>query len=334
MRMKKLHRLLVPVLLAGLFTYCDDKPEDGDTVVELNESQVVQPKVTPPDFNADSAYLWVDRQVKFGPRVPGTAAHTACGNWLAAELRRHGASVTEQTTTAPNNRGQQIPVRNIIASYNPDAKYRILLSAHWDSRPVADEDPERPTGPIDGANDGASGVGVLLELARCMKGKLPADLGVDIALWDAEDGGESNNNESWCLGSRHWAKNPHKPGYKAQYGVNLDMVGAKDATFPMEGYSHSSAGATLERIWQNAHHLGYGKHFLFTKSGEILDDHSVVGKAAGMAYIDIIHLNTQEYGKSFFEHWHTHGDNMSVIDKNTLKAVGQTLVFTLCQGAL
>jgi len=223
---------------------------------------------------------------------------------------------------------------NIIGSYNPDSKRRILLCAHWDTRPYADreEDPAIQTTPIDGADDGGSGVGVLLEIARLL-GRNAPETGIDIIFFDAEDYGTPSftaerKRDTWCLGSQFWAKNPHVKGYSAEFGILLDMVGAKGATFYKEFTSVRYASKYVERIWATARDLGYGRFFINAKGGAVIDDHQYVISGARIPCLDIINYdNSTDSG--FGAHWHTLGDNMKVIDRATLKAVGQTLLETL-----
>jgi Zn-dependent M28 family amino/carboxypeptidase len=287
-----------------------------------------------PELNADSAYGFVARQCSFGPRVPGSEAHRKCGDWLVATFRRFGARVVENTGTIKNHVGTLQPVRNIIASYNPEAPQRVLLSAHWDSRPQADADSVNKSNPVMGANDAASGVAVLLEIARVLhQNPGLATLGIDLILWDAEDGGVNGQDDSWCLGSQFWAANRHVPGYQALWGINLDMVGARGATFPQEQNSVTFAPELVNRVWKTAHQLGYGNYFIFTTRGPILDDHVYVTRNAGIPCIDIIHLNVDERaGHSFFPHWHTNHDVLDHIDGQVLKAVGQTVLQVVVSG--
>ncbi|MFN4993779.1 MAG: M28 family peptidase, partial [Bacteroidota bacterium] len=280
-------------------------------------------KQVSPNFNADSAYYFVDKQVSFGPRVTNSEPHKKCGDWLVAELRKMSDNVIEQKTTLTNYDGRQLNIRNIIAEINPKADKRILLCAHWDSRPFADEDTKDTNKPILGANDGGSGVGVLMEIARIIKNN-PLSVGIDIVLFDAEDLGKSEHNNSYCLGSQYWSTNLHKPGYKAEYGILLDMVGAANAKFAWEEVSVTYARLVLEKVWGTAQVLGY-PHFVYYNKGGIIDDHAYVNKNAGIPTIDIIHFDTQTQS-GFPEHWHTHRDNMYAIDRTTLKAVGQTLL--------
>lgn len=303
------------------------KTADADETPATTEKQA--PAVPVPDFNADSAYAFAAAQCAFGPRVPESPMHKKCGDWLVTKLKSFGWTVVEQTARVPNKQGRDMNIRNIIATLNPTAQPRLMLSAHWDTRPVSDEDEKDTNKPIDGANDGASGVAVLLEIARQFGAK-PPGVGVEICLWDAEDGGATSVRESWCIGSQHWAATPHVPGYKAKFGINLDMVGAQNATFPQETYSIRGAGAQTMQIWQTAHELGYGANFPFQKLGEIIDDHFFVNKIAGIPYVDIIHLDVTR-GGGFFPHWHTLGDKMDKLDRQTLKAVGQTVMTVVCR---
>ena len=289
--------------------------------------------VVTPVFNPDSAYEFVARQVAFGPRVPNTKAHAECASYLSQKLTQFGASVTIQEAKLKAYNNIVYDAKNIIGSFNPTHPDRIILCAHWDTRHVADHDKEksRRNDPIDGANDGGSGVGVLLEIARQI-GINPLNYGVDIIFFDAEDQGapesfSSNGNtvNSWCLGSQYWSKNPHKPGYSARYGILLDMVGAKDATFPMEGYSMQFAPDLVNKVWSLASKMGYSNYFIFERAAPITDDHYFINTIAGLPCIDIIHYTPGMYG-GFGKFWHTHDDNMNTIHKPTLHAVGRVVL--------
>lgn len=293
-----------------------------------------QPQTTiVPVFNADSAYLHIQKQVDFGPRVPNTKQHVDCGEYLAQTLEEYGAKVTNQYADLLAFDGTILKARNIIGSYNPENKKRILLFAHWDSRPWSDNDRNKKNyhTPVLGANDGASGVGVLLEIARLVNRQAPG-LGIDIIFFDAEDYGAprfykgTHKEEYWCLGSQYWARNLHKEGYNARFGILLDMVGAKNATFYREGYSENYAKGINKKVWKKAKELGYAAYFIDEKTSEVTDDHLFVNKYAGIPSIDIIpNIEDAKYS-SFGDFWHTVNDDMSVIDKNTLKAVGQTVL--------
>lgn len=279
------------------------------------------------EFDADSAYTYIVAQCDFGPRVPGSEAHRLCGDYLVNELRRHGAAVTEQRMTLAAFDGTQLDCRNIIGEYNPDVQRRILLLAHWDCRPWADNDPDpsRRSQPVMGANDGASGVAVLLEVARQLAAKSPS-VGVDILFVDAEDWGDSGagNDDTWALGTQYWVANPHKPGYRPMYGILLDMVGASGATFAREYFSMYYAQGFVDEVWRVAGEAGYGSYFVDNDGGAVTDDHVFVNRA-GIPCIDIIDQNGDS-GTGFFKQWHTTADTPDIIDPATLKAVGQTVL--------
>lgn len=317
--MKKIHFLFFS---AVLFVACGNSSQKVKTEAKT---------IVVPGFSADSAYLFVKKQVDFGPRVPNTKAHDECALYLVAELRRHGAVVIEQKADLTAFDGTVLKSTNVIGSFNPKAEVRILLLAHWDSRPWADNDrdPANHKKPVMAANDGASGVGVLLEMARLMGKNLPA-VGVDILFVDAEDYGKPSSaggepaEDSWCLGTQYWAKSLHTPGYTARYGILLDMVGAPQAVFYREQASDYYAENVVTKVWSQAQSLGFENYFRNEKGGSVTDDHIYVNKITGIPCIDIIHYDPNSRN-GFGEHWHTINDTMDNIDKNTLKAVGMTL---------
>lgn len=312
------YEILIFVLLLGSCS-----PDTGKQPESTTTNTAEVNKVATPDFNADSAYAFVKAQVDFGPRIPGTPAHVKCADYLVSELKAAGFEVMIQTGTVQTFDKKQFTLKNIIASYKPEAQSRILISSHWDTRPWADEDTKNTDKPFDGANDGASGVGVALEIARQLH-LFSANVGVDIVLFDLEDYGTSGNDNSWCLGSQYWANNPHKPNYFANFGILLDMVGGPNAIFPKEQNSVDMASFAVDKVWKAANNLGYGNYFVpQTKDFVGVDDHIYINKG-GVPCIDIIEYNQVSGG--FGDYHHTHQDNMSLIDKNTLKAVGQTLL--------
>jgi hypothetical protein len=278
----------------------------------------------PPTFATDSAYAFIERQLAFGPRVPGSPAQEKCAAWLAGTLQQLADTVYLQRTKVQVQPGKEVPCINIIASFNPAAKQRILLLAHWDTRPVADKDAFDKTRPMDGADDGASGVALLLETARQLHARRPG-YGVDLLLTDVED-----FNDNYCLGTQYWARNPHVPGYKAEYGILLDMVGGRNATFFMEGTSRQYAYTPMKMFWDVANNSGYSGFFPYSEppggTPFIEDDHTYVNQIAKIPTFDIIAM--QPNG-SLMPHHHTTGDNLSVIDPLTLQAVGQTLLNVL-----
>jgi glutaminyl-peptide cyclotransferase len=291
--------------------------------------------VNAPDFNADSAYYYIEKQVSFGPRVPNTPEHQAAALWLAEKLGEFADTVYLQKADLKAFDGTILKATNIIGSFNDQAQKRVLLAAHWDTRPFADQDSERTNEPILGANDGASGVGVLIELARILS-ENPVNIGVDIILFDAEDYGQPSFSslpyvpDSYCLGSQYWAANPHKKNYTADFGILLDMVGAENAVFTMEGTSVYYAKNILYKVWSIGKVLGFSDYFSFQETPPITDDHLYINKIAGIPTIDIIQYD-RATRTGFGEYWHTHDDDMSIISKNTLKAVGQTVTQVVYQ---
>jgi glutaminyl-peptide cyclotransferase len=310
---------------SGVFT--GNKPKSTGTTV----SKPVFADLPVPDFSADSAMFYLKKQVDFGPRVPNTSAHVKCAKWLAESFRSRGLQVIEQKFTAKHYLGETYNCTNIIAQYRPDIPKRILLAAHWDSRFMADKDDENQKKPIDGADDGASGVAALLEIARNLQA-VPPNIGVDLICFDAEDNGYDNPGgvedpnapqDTWCLGSQYWAKNQHRPSYSPYYAILLDLIGAKGAQFLKEGVSREIAPVAVNNIWNLAHSLGYSGYFLQQDGPGITDDHVYVYRLGRIPMIDIISMPDPN-GKLFGAHHHTHDDNLKVIDPGALKAVGQT----------
>ena len=313
----------IKVFLALIITLVACKDSDKTNTEKEKLARVVDV----PNFNADSAYSFVQEQVDFGPRIPNTRAHMAAGNKIISRLEGYGAKVKVQSFEATTYDGVTLALRNIMGSFNPTAKKRILLAAHWDTRPWASKDKQSPTETFDGANDGASGVGVLLEIARKIHAAGAPDVGIDLLFFDGEDWGQEGNGrpETWCLGSQYWAKN--KQGYTAYYGILLDMVGGKNARFPYEGISTRMAKKVLTNVWTQAAEIGYGKYFIPQKEGDITDDHYYVNTIAKIPMIDILHWEPE---LGYFGDWHhSLKDDMSLIDKNTLKAVGQTVMHVI-----
>jgi hypothetical protein len=302
---------------------------DSDKGKTPTETAIEQP-VDVPKFERDSAYYFVEKQVSFGPRVPNTPAHQQCREWLVSQFESFGCKVIEQPFQAKAYTGKTLNGVNIIAQYNPAATKRIMLASHWDSRHIADSplNVDRSDEPILGADDGGSSTGVLLEIARQLQAN-PANIGVDFILFDAEDHGVDSETTpqptSWCLGSQHWSNNIVPPGYRPKYGILLDMVGAKNARFLKEAVSMNFAPEVMNKVWSLGQSLGYTNYFVNEKAGPVTDDHYFVNTIANIPMIDIIGkpANSQT---GFGAHWHTHNDNMEVIDVRTLRAVGQTML--------
>ena len=322
--------LILGVLIA--FASCDNGSKPAQTSQKSEKKNVVVPA-----FDGNSAFEFVKKQCDFGPRVPGTAAHQQCADWMVATLNRYADTVYVQDFKARIYDGKVFDGKNIIASFNPNAKKRVIVAAHWDSRPFADNDPDEENWktPIDGANDGASGCGVMMEMARVMKNnRLDKTLGVDLVFFDLEDYGapkwmdaSERSDLSWGLGSQYWSKKPHIDGYTAYYGILLDMVGAANPRFPKEYYSQSNSAWVLNKVWRTARGMGYDEAFINELGDPINDDHIYMIHYAGIPTIDLIHLNGDEDRTScFFPYWHTVNDNIEQIDVKTLQMVGNVMM--------
>ncbi len=323
----KIKQLVFSVFLIVLAA-CNSGNKTESTTTETKKN------TTPaPSFNADSAFNYVKAQTDFGPRIPNSTSQAKCADWLSTTMKQFADTVIVQSFQSRGFDGKTLNGKNIISSFIPSKGDRIMLCAHWDTRPFADQDSVRKNEPIDGANDGASGVGILIEVARQLSIAKP-DLGIDIIFFDLEDYGQPENSgfpeqdDTYCLGSQYWSQNLHTPNYFARYGVLLDMVGATNATFTQEGTSMRYAENVTGMVWKTAGDLGYGNYFLMEKTNPIVDDHYYINQIAEIKCTDVIHYdyNTPSH---FWKHWHTHGDTIDKIDKNSLKAVGQTLLQVL-----
>ncbi len=325
--MLKIYSLFGLILITLLS--CGSRQAGTESGKDTPESSIRQLNI--PEFNADSAYTFIEKQLSFGPRVPNTQAHREAGQWLASMMDTYADTLYLQQSRVRAWDGNILNIKNIIGVFRPDMQRRILLCAHWDSRPFADYDPDPANHytPIDGANDGASGVGVLLEIARILSENEPG-IGVDIIFFDAEDYGihrlEGRSDEdTWALGSQYWARNPHRPDYFARYGILLDMVGASGATFKREGYSMMYAPNIVRQVWDIARRLGHSHMFLNRDGGYIIDDHYYINTIRNIPTINIIHQD-ESTPHGFFPEWHTTDDTIDVIEISTLRAVGETVV--------
>lgn len=291
-------------------------------------------------FNADSAYAYCAAQCQYGPRTMNSEAHEQCGQWIAAQFKQYGYDVELQKADLKGYDGTILKSTNIIA-HSPlllegsgKAKPRILICAHWDSRPWADNDPDEANWkkPVMAANDGASGVAVMLELARLLQQNDSATVAVDFVCFDAEDWGmpqweEGSDADSWALGAQYWADQyAAKSTQRYEYGILLDMVGGQSATFYREYFSMRYAPGIVEKVWRAASAAGYASYFPAKEGGGVTDDHLPVNEKAGIPCIDIINHYPDCEQSNFGPTWHTINDDMQHIDKNTLQAVGQTLV--------
>lgn len=325
--MKKIHFI---ILLSALFTAvsCNSKKGAAADAVQAAQSVAVS-------FNADSAYAFCEAQCAFGPRTMNSGAHDKCGEWIKEKFRQYGMDVTAQEMTLKAYDGTPLKCTNIIASYKPELTTRILLCAHWDTRPWADNDPDEANHrkPVLGANDGASGIAVMLETARLIQQADTAlNIGVDFVCFDAEDMGtpqwedSGDSEDTWALGAQYWAKNPHRQGYEARFGILLDMVGGEGARFYQEGVSKHFAPEIVKKVWAAAKTAGYGSMFPETEGGMVTDDHLPINRNTGIPTIDIIAYYPDCERSNFGPTWHTVSDNMDHIDRDVLKAVGQTVI--------
>jgi len=263
-------------------------------------------------FGSERAYHDLVRQCEFGPRVPGTKAHHKCAQWLLDQLRGCAQEVSQQRFTQQVG-GAEIRLTNLVAVFNPQGKGHVLLCAHWDSRPMADRDPDpaRRAEPVPGANDGASGVAVLLEIARALK-RQPPKARVTMVLFDGEDYGTSE--ASMLLGSRHFAKSYAGP--PVDWAVLLDMVGDRDLRLPPEQTSWQQARGVVERVWGAAARVG-SKAFVREPGPEVMDDH-VPLLERGIPCIDVIDFD--------YAYWHTTADTPDKCSAASLGQVGRALL--------
>ena len=284
-------------------------------------------------FSGDSALAYARAQVAFGPRVPGTDGHRRAGDWIVEQMRTRADTVIQQTWTHVTQAGDTLPMRNIFARIRPEATQRVLYVAHWDTRPTADN--ERNLGarqrPIPGANDGASGVALLIALADALK-KTPPTVGVDLLFVDGEDYGPFENpvedttlNRDVLVGSRYFADNMPSD-YKPIFGVVWDMIGDANLQLYQEGHSISAAPEVVSRVWSTANELGYSKYFLPEAMGAITDDHYPLIRK-GLRVIDVIDIDYCSDGgvqcqTTERQLHHTHGDTIDRISARSLQIVG------------
>jgi hypothetical protein len=284
------------------------------------------PPVVTTEFDGEAALKYAAAQVAFGPRVPGSDGHRKAGDWIVAELKARGATVVQQTWTHTTKAGKKLPLRNILARFNPQATERVLYLTHWDTRPTADNesDPANQMKPIDGANDAGSGVGLFVALADALQ-KQPSKYGVDLLFVDGEDYGDFGPPlVDVLLGSTHFARNLPAPGYQPVFGVLFDMIGDADLRIAVEDNSAQRAPDVVNRVWSKAEAMGRGDVFVRRSAGAITDDH-VPLLDAGLKVIDVIDL---DYGPGNSYH-HTLQDTMDKISAQSLKIVGDVALALL-----
>lgn len=318
------------MLIAGLWSCTGNNTDKENNKVQ--ETEQVRP--TLPLFDADSAYSFVKWQCDIGPRIPGSKAHALAVQYFYQKLAAYTDTVMIQKAPVKTFDGNTFTMQNIIASFNPENKNRILLCAHYDTRPWADGEENDKYKPFMSADDGPSGVGVLLEVARQLQ-ILKTSAGVDIVLFDMEDYGQEQDDtrygqqqNTWCLGSQYWARNPHTTNYTARYGILLDMVGGRNAIFPLEGTSLQYAQSQQRIIWDAAASLGFD-NFTNAQTNPTIDDHLYINTLAGIPTVDIVHYDVS---KPDYPSWHhRQSDTMDNIDKTTLQRVGQLVIYMVTQ---
>ncbi len=326
--MKKIFALLIITTSLILQAACGHKQPSTTESVPVG-----------PDFSADSAFAFCQLQCDFGPRTMNSEAHDLCGQWIAERFSQYGMEVTEQKADLTGYDGTTLKSTNIIASHRPELADRILLCAHWDSRPWADNDPDAANHrqPVMAANDGASGVAVMLEIARLLQADT-LSVGVDFVCFDAEDWGTpqwaegtNSDGDTWALGAQYWSEHllSFTSNLLPQYGILLDMVGGQGAKFYQEQVSTYFAPEVVKKVWAAADAVGFGSYFPKEEGGAITDDHLPVNQKAKIPCIDIIPYYPDCEASSFGPTWHTVNDDMQHIDRNTLQAVGQTIIQVL-----
>lgn len=310
------------LIIATLFSSCKSNKQVEEVLNPVG-----------PAFIADSAMAYCQAQCDFGPRTMNSKAHDLCEEWIINKFKGFGLEVETQKADLTGWDGTKLHSTNIIAHFNPQAERRILICAHWDSRPWADNDPDSTNWhkPVLAANDGASGVGVMLEVARLLQNDTTLAIGVDLVCFDAEDYGtpqwaekNEDSEKTWALGAQYWAKNLPE-GYNPQFGILLDMVGGQGAKIYQEHFSLRYAASIVDKVWSAARHAGFSSVFANEVGGGVTDDHIPVNEA-GIPTIDIIPFYPDCSQSSFGPTWHTINDDMEHLDANTLKAVGQTLI--------
>ena len=275
----------------------------------------------PQEFNGAVAMDYVRAQLAFGPRIPGTTQHRAMSDWLVAELGKRADTVIVQEWIHTTADGQRLPMRNVLARFAPANTSRVLYIAHWDTRPKS----EKATtamgrlDPVPGANDGASGVAILLGVADALKAR-SANVGVDLLFVDGEDFGDFDTNTDVLIGSRHFARNLPSAGYSPLFGVVWDMVGKPDSKFYYESHSMRAAPEVVQRVWSTARRLGHESVFIPREGGEITDDHLPLIEV-GLRVIDVIDLD--------YAWHHTPEDTEDKVSQRTLQIVGDVAMAVL-----
>ncbi len=328
------------ILFLSLFflSSCKNKQAGNTAIGFLGGAENTRHLVDAPLFNAKNAFQNLNTLVGYGFRIPGTPAHQISGDWIAANMMGYGFEVAEQSFDLILPDYTKVKGRNILASYNPKSQRRILIATHYDTRMIADKDPQNSQAAVPGANDGASGVAIMLEIARLLaQSDIKPNVGIDLFFFDGNDCGipldsnlvATNQYGGYCQGSEYWAVYPHKSNYSAFYGILLDMVGAKNATFMMDDASIQVAPSIVQKIWEIGDDLGFGNYFIDEKGAYVVNDHFPIIEYGRVPMILI--MDQKKNKNLFFPQHHSSADDLYIIDEPTLKAVGQTLVQAIYQ---
>jgi hypothetical protein len=272
---------------------------------------------SPREFNGPTAFSYVEKQMSFGPRIPNKPGHQQEADWLLGKLRARADTVVVQEITHKLKTGEVLHLRNFFARFRPQATERVLFLAHWDTRPTADKSQNlgQQRLPVPGANDGASGVAVLLGVADALKAK-PPTIGVDLLFVDGEDYGDFADTNDVLIGSR-WFAAHRPPDYQPLYGVLFDMVGDKDLQIYEEGQSMAYAPEVVQRVWQVASDRGYQRYFVPSMRHTLTDDHVSLQKV-GIHAIDVVDFD--------YPYWHTTEDTLDKVSAESLQIVGDVAV--------
>jgi len=272
---------------------------------------------SPVEFNGRTALTYVEKQMSFGPRIPNKPGHQLEADWLLAELRARADTVIVQEITHRLRNGEVLHLRNLFARFRPEATERVLFLAHWDTRPMADKSANlaQQRMPVPGANDGASGVAVLLGVADALKARPPAN-GVDLLFVDGEDYGDFSDTSDVLIGSR-WFAAHQPPGYQPLFAVLFDMVGDKDLQIYQEGQSLAFAPEVVQRVWRVAAERGHDRQFIPSVRHTLTDDHVSLQKA-GIHAIDVVDFD--------YPYWHTTEDTIDKVSAESLQIVGDVAV--------
>ncbi|MGE5399778.1 MAG: M28 family peptidase [Ignavibacteriales bacterium] len=317
--------ICIIIIMSFGFISCNKKEESPKPETPFS----LKSQVNAPQFSGKNVYQQVEKQLSFGPRNPGSAGHQQALYYLTNEMKKYADTIQLQNFNFTGYDNQELSLTNVIARFNPSAKHRIFFCAHWDTRPRGehDKDPNKRNLPIPGANDGGSGVGVLLELARILK-EHPVNYGIDLILLDGEDYGKEGSLDYYFLGSKYFAAQ-NAADYKPAFGILLDLVGDKEAVFNKEGFSMLFAPDIVNMVWSIARKVN-ATAFNEGEGNRIEDDHVPLNQA-GITTIDIIDIDLvgADTPVERRNYWHSQKDNMENISESTLQQVGNVLTYLI-----